>query len=136
MSKSPFEMLWEFQTAFESNRSHDPKLPSSEAERKLRRRILREEFNEYLDAEDDDDLVGIADALCDMIYIAYGTGVSYGLPMDELFAEVHRSNMSKLDPETGKPTFNEYGKVKKPATYSKPDLAGIIAQHSVKANRG
>lgn len=121
-------MLWDFQTAFESNRSTVPGLPN-ETERKLRRRILREEYKEYLDAEDDNDIVGIADGMCDMIYILYGTGVSYGLPMDELFAEVHRSNMSKLNPETGRPDFNEYGKVKKPTTYSKPDLKGIIDRH-------
>ncbi len=125
MSKSPFEMLWEFQTAFESNRSHDPKLPSSEAERKLRRRILREEFNEYLDAEDDDDLVGIADALCDMIYIAYGTGVSYGLPMDELFAEVHRSNMSKVGKD-GRPVTDGSGRVVKGPDYSPAQLGRFV----------
>lgn len=93
--------------------------------RKLRRKILREEFNEYLDGEDNNDLVEIADALCDIIYIAYGTGVSYGLPMDLLFDEVHRSNMSKLD-ENGKPIFREDGKVTKGPNYSPPQLRSII----------
>ncbi|RYF06923.1 MAG: hypothetical protein EOO77_26315 [Oxalobacteraceae bacterium] len=93
--------------------------------RKLRSDLLEEEFNEYLDGEKNNDLVEIADALADIIYIAYGTGVSYGLPMDEIFDEVHRSNMSKLG-EDGRPVYREDGKVVKGPNYSKPDIHAIV----------
>lgn len=125
---NPYQQLLDFQAAFGQNIGAHPVLPDA-FERKLRRKLLREEFNEYLDAEEEHDLVEIADALADIIYIAYGTGVSYGLPMDKIFDEVHRSNMSKLNPETGKPDLNEYGKVKKPASYSPADIVSIIDQH-------
>lgn len=125
---TPFEKLWEFHTAFNQKRETVPALPDADT-RALRKRLLDEEFNEYLEGEANDDLVEIADALADIIYIAYGTGVSYGLPMDAIFNEVHRSNMSKLDPETGKPIYREDGKVLKGALYSPPDIEGVIKNH-------
>ncbi|RYD61963.1 MAG: hypothetical protein EOP83_15795 [Verrucomicrobiaceae bacterium] len=131
MSKTAFEKLWEFHTAFGQVRTTTPGLPSADV-RKLRRNLLREEWNEYMDGEENHDLVEIADALIDIIYIALGTGVSYGLPMDELFEEVHRSNMSKLG-EDGKPVYREDGKVMKGPNYSRPDLASIVARHIANA---
>jgi predicted HAD superfamily Cof-like phosphohydrolase len=128
MTKTPYEQVWEFHKAFEQPRYTYPSLPDK-ARRELRQELLREEYEEYKVGEEANDLVAIADALADMTYIIYGTGIEYGLPMDELFAEVHRSNMSKLDPVTGKPVYREDGKVMKPATYSRADLATIIREH-------
>jgi predicted HAD superfamily Cof-like phosphohydrolase len=131
MSKTPFEKLWDFHTAFGQVRTTVPVLPGNDV-RKLRRNLLREEFNEYVDGEENNDIVEIADALTDIIYIAYGTGVSYGLPMDEIFNEVHRSNMSKLG-EDGKPVYREDGKVLKGPNYSRPDIASIVEAALAKA---
>lgn len=129
---TPFQKLWEFQAAYNQARSTVPNLPEDAKLRKLRKDLLEEEFNEYLTGEENNDLVEIADALADIIYIAYGTGVTYGLPMDEIFDEVHRSNMSKLG-EDGKPIYREDGKVLKGPNYFKPDIAGIVARHKAAA---
>ena len=130
---TPFADLWEFHETYNVARSTTPNLPDEltaegAALRKLRRNILREEFNEYLDAEDANDLTEIADALGDIIYIAYGTAVAYGLPMDKIFNEIHRSNMSKLG-EDGKPIYREDGKVLKGPRYAPPDIKSIIDAH-------
>ena len=122
----PHKALWEFHTAFDLTRSNAPELPSKEI-RDLRKSLLEEEWTEYLEGEQADDIVEIADALADIIYIAYGTAVAYGIPMDKVFAEVHRSNMSKLG-EDGKPIYRDDGKVLKPATWSPPDIRGILGK--------
>jgi predicted HAD superfamily Cof-like phosphohydrolase len=127
MTSQPFDQLWEFHDTYDITRTRTPSLPDQDT-RDLRIRILREEWEEYLEGEQNNDLVEIADALGDMIYVAYGTGVAYGLPMDEIFNEIHRSNMSKLD-EWGQPIYREDGKVLKGPNYSPPDIAGIIARH-------
>jgi len=85
---------------------------------------LQEEVDEYLTAEQEDNLVEIADALADIIYIACGTAVSYGIPLDKVFEEVHRSNMAKL--VDGKPLKREDGKVIKPVGWTPPDIAGVL----------
>lgn len=114
----------EFQTIFKSHVSEKPVLPNTE-ERDLRKRLLEEEYNEYLEGENNNDIIEIADALGDMLYIIYGTAVSYGLPINEIFNEIHASNMSKLD-ENGNPIFREDGKILKGKNYFKPDLKSII----------
>ena len=114
----------EFQKAFRSNVGTTPNLPS-EDERSLRIKLLKEEFDEYMEGENNNDLVEISDALGDMLYIIYGTAVSYGIPLDEIFLEIHRSNMSKLD-EDGNPIFREDGKVLKGNNYFKPNIAQYI----------
>lgn len=86
------------------------------ADRKLRCRLLEEEYEEYSDAEDDDDIVEIADALTDMLYVIFGTCLVYSIPIEEIFAEVHRSNMTKTQPkEKGQ-------KVEKGKNYSPPNI--------------
>jgi len=75
-------------------------------------------------AELEHDIVEIADALADIIYIACGTAVSYGIPLDKVFEEVHRSNMAKL--VDGKPLKREDGKVIKPVGWTAPDIAGVL----------
>lgn len=122
----PHKALWEFHAAFDLVRSNAPELPSKEI-RELRKSLLEEEWTEYLEGEQADDIVEIADALADIIYIAYGTAVAYGIPMDRVFAEVHRSNMSKLG-EDGKPIYRDDGKVLKPSTWSPPDIRGILGK--------
>lgn len=96
-------------------------------ERELRKNLLREEFEEYLAAEADDNLVEVADALGDMLYIIYGTAVSYGLPINEIFDEIHNSNLSKLD-ENGVPIRRADGKILKGPNYFRPNISAIISE--------
>ena len=114
----------DFQEAFNSNIGTMPVLPNTN-ERDLRIKLLREEFEEYLDGEENNDIVEISDALGDMLYIIYGTAVSYGIPLEDIFDEIHNSNMSKLD-ENGKPIFRDDGKVLKGPNYFKPDIAKYL----------
>ena len=93
----------------------------------LRVRLLQEELDEYREAAEAGDLVGVADALTDLLYVLLGTYVTHGLQdaAGELFAEVHRSNMSKLD-QNGRPVYREDGKVIKSELFSEPDLGPIL----------
>jgi predicted HAD superfamily Cof-like phosphohydrolase len=114
----------EFHQAFGQRVGEKPELPDRK-ERTLREKLLEEEFNEYMRAELNDDLVEIADALADIIYIACGTAVSYGIPLDRVFTEVHRSNMAKL--VDGKVLRRADGKVQKPEGWTPPDIETILA---------
>lgn len=118
------QMVYEFHKKFNSHISSSPTLPKDD-ERSLRISLLSEEYQEYLLGEKNNDLVEIADALGDMLYIIYGTAVSYGLPIDAIFQEIHDSNMSKLD-KNGNPIYREDGKILKGDNYFKPDLKKII----------
>lgn len=93
----------------------------------LRYNLLKEENDEYLDAAQKGDIVEVADALGDILYIAFGTLLKHGLhhKIDEVFDEIHRSNMSKLD-ENGQPIFREDGKIMKSSLYFKPDIKSIL----------
>ena len=91
----------------------------------LRVDLIDEELNELREATGKQDLVGIADALTDLLYVVYGAGHAYGINLDDCFAELHRSNMSKLDDES-QPIYREDGKVLKGPNYSPPDLGQII----------
>lgn len=121
---SPFAKLRAFHEAFDLPRPDSPGLPDDD-QRALRRKLLAEEFKEYMDAEDQNDLAEIAKELSDVIYIAYGTAVAYGIPMDAVFDEVHRSNMAKLGPD-GKVIRRDDGKVLKPQGWTKPDIGAIV----------
>jgi len=94
----------------------------------LRRNLHREEWIELKDAMRRYDLVEVADAICDLIYVLCGTAVSFGIPLDECFAEVQRSNMSKLGYD-GNPIVRDDGKILKGPDYTPPDLRGIIYVH-------
>ena len=120
---SYFTDVRDFHQAFGQRIGEKPEFPSKE-ERDLRKRLLSEEFDEYMNAEFDNDLIEVADALADIIYIACGTAVSYGIPLDSLFAEVHRSNMAKL--VDGKAIRREDGKIKKPEGWMPPDVERIL----------
>lgn len=123
MTKTMFEMVRDFHVAFEQRVGQAPELPN-EDERSLRIKLLIEEFNEYMDGEENNDIVEIADALADIIYIVCGTAVSYGIPLDTIYNEVHRSNMAKL--VDGKVLKNEHGKVIKPLGWQPPDIEKIM----------
>ena len=120
----PHDAVLEFHKAFNLTIGDRAGFPNKEI-RALRRRLLNEEFTEYLQAETKDDLVEVADALADIIYIACGTAIAYGIPLDRVFAEVHRSNMSKLG-ENGRPIYRDDGKVLKGPTYSPPNIKTIL----------
>ena len=94
----------------------------------LRYKLIREENEEYLDAAMRGDLVEVADALGDILYILCGTLLKHGLQhkIDEVFREIQRSNMSKLDAD-GKPIYRDDGKVMKSDRYFRPDIASILA---------
>lgn len=91
----------------------------------LRVELIDEEFQELITGIYKDDLVEVADAIADLLYVTYGFGVALGLPVDRLFAEVHRSNMSKLD-EDGNAILRQDGKVLKSNLYSPPDIEGVL----------
>ena len=113
----------DFHKAFGQRVGETPELPEKD-ERELRKKLLAEEYTEYVVAEYNNDLVEIADALADIIYIACGTAVSYGIPLDRIFAEVHRSNMAKL--VDGKVVRRSDGKVQKPDGWTPPDIKAIL----------
>jgi predicted HAD superfamily Cof-like phosphohydrolase len=113
----------DFHIAFGQRVGVTPELPES-SERTLRQMLLAEEMWEYNKAENENDIVEIADALADIIYIACGTAVSYGIPLDKIFEEVHNSNMAKL--VDGKVLRREDGKIQKPEGWKPPDIAAIL----------
>ena len=92
---------------------------------KLRLDLIKEELNELSDAMKKRDLLEVADALTDILYVTYGAGHAFGINLDKCFEEVQNSNMSKLD-KNGKPIYNENGKVMKGPNYFKPDLSKFI----------
>lgn len=123
------QMVKEFHTAYElPTSSWDGKPNLYNARRELRQRLLREEFTEYELGEATNDLAEIADALGDLAYIIWGTALEYGIPLDEVIGEIHRSNMSKLGAD-GKPLIREDGKVLKGPNYTPPDIAGILQRN-------
>ncbi len=124
------QMVRQFHETYGVRIQDEAGLPSGDR-RNLRVEILREEFYEYRVAEGHDDLVEIADAMADMLYIIHGTALEYGIPLDAVVAEVHRSNMSKLGTD-GKPVYREDGKVLKGPNYFKPDIAGVLT-HAMEA---
>ena len=92
---------------------------------KLRLDLIKEELNELTEAMNNKDLLEVADALTDILFVTYGAGHAFGINLDKCFEEVQNSNMSKLD-DNGKPIYNEHGKVMKGPNYFKPDLTKFI----------
>ena len=91
----------------------------------LRYNLIKEELNELKQAIDNKDLLEVADALTDILYVTYGAGHAFGIDLDRCFEEVQNSNMSKLG-EDGKPIYNDAGKVMKGPRYYKPDLSKFV----------
>ena len=92
---------------------------------KLRLDLIKEELDELEEAMDNKDLLEVADALTDILYVTYGAGHAFGINLDQCFEEVQNSNMSKLD-ENGKPIYNDAGKVMKGPNYFKPNLSKFV----------
>ena len=92
----------------------------------LRVNLIKEELDELIEAMNKKDLVEVADALTDILYVTYGAGHAFGINLDDCFEEVQNSNMSKLDKD-GKPIYNDKGKVMKGPNYFKPDLTKFVA---------
>ena len=92
---------------------------------KLRIDLIKEELEELTEAMKNKDLLEVADALTDILYVTYGAGHAFGIDLDKCFDEVQNSNMSKLD-ENGEPIFNDSGKVMKGPNYFKPDLSKFV----------
>ena len=91
----------------------------------LRVDLIKEELDELTNAMKEKDIIEVADALTDILYVTYGAGHAFGINLDKCFDEVQNSNMSKLD-ENGKPIYNETGKVMKGPNYFKPDLSKFV----------
>ena len=93
---------------------------------KLRIDLIKEELEELTDAVNKKDLLEVADALTDILYVTYGAGHAFGIDLDKCFEEVQNSNMSKLD-ENGKPLYNDAGKIMKGPNYFKPNLSKFVS---------
>ena len=98
---------------------------SSEKINSLRLSLIQEELDELTKAMKENDILEVADALTDILYVTYGAGHAFGIDLDKCFDEVQRSNMSKLSKD-GKPIYNEHGKVMKGPDYFKPNLSRYI----------
>ena len=98
---------------------------SSEKINNLRYNLIKEELDELKKAMDNKDLLEVADALTDILYVTYGAGIAFGIDLDKCFDQVQKSNMSKLGKD-GKPIYNQAGKVMKGPNYFKPDLSKFV----------
>ncbi|MCB0447668.1 MAG: nucleoside triphosphate pyrophosphohydrolase family protein [Gelidibacter sp.] len=125
--KNKIEAVKAFHTAFKIGHRETPKASLGLEKNMLRYKLMREENEEYLEAANNDDLVEVADALGDMLYILCGTIIEHGLQykIEAVFDEIQRSNMSKLG-ENGEPIYREDGKVLKGPNYFKPNIAEIL----------
>lgn len=119
----------EFHAVFNLPRQAQPSLDVEPSLEILRISLLEEEVGELVAAINARDLTGIADALADITYVVYGTALAYGIDLDSVLGEVHRSNMSKLGHD-GKPIIRADGKVLKSELYSPPNVAAVL-QHQV-----
>jgi len=125
--ESQLNKVREFHETFRLDFNREPTAALSERIYTLRHRLMQEENDEYLEACMQGDLTQIADALGDKLYILCGTILAHGLQhkIIEVFEEIHRSNMSKLD-DNGQPIYREDGKIMKSSNYFLPDIASIL----------
>ena len=124
MNGPNFELVGDFMQAFGQQVETQPTWPDFNT-RELRVDLIQEEVDELVEAIANKDMVEIADALTDILYVVYGTGHTFGIDVDECFTEVHASNMSKLG-EGGIPIKAENGKVMKGPGFFAPDLESIL----------
>lgn len=127
--KKAIEFVEEFHNSFKIKNNHQPTAEVDNNVVELRYNLMKEENDEYLEAAQNGDLVEIADALGDQLYILCGTILTHGMQYKiwEVFEEIQRSNMSKLD-ANGEPIYREDGKVLKSDLYFKPNIEKIIKQ--------
>lgn len=125
--KDKIDAVKAFHTAFKIGHKEIPQANLGAAKNKLRFDLMKEENEEYLEAANNNDLVEVADALGDMLYILCGTIIEHGLQykIEEVFNEIQRSNMSKLG-QDGEPIYREDGKVLKGPNYFRPNIKDII----------
>ena len=125
--QNTINMVREFHDAFGINNLEKPSIEMDAQTVQLRFDLMKEENEEYFEAAQNGDLIEVADALGDMLYILCGTIIEHGMQnkIDEVFNEIQRSNMSKLG-EDGKPIYREDGKVLKGPNYFKPDFSKIL----------
>ena len=121
---SNFSKVGSFMKTFGQEVKTKPSL-STEKINKLRIDLIKEELEELTEAVNNKDLLEVADALTDILYVTYGAGHAFGIDLDQCFEEVQNSNMSKLD-DNGKPIYNDSGKVMKGPNYFKPDLSKFV----------
>ena len=121
---SNFDKVGTFMKTFGQEVKTKPSF-SSDKINKLRIDLIKEELEELTEAMQNKDLLEVADALTDILYVTYGAGHAFGINLDKCFEEVQNSNMSKLD-DNGKPIYNEHGKVMKGPNYFKPNLAKFV----------
>ena len=119
-----FEKVKKFMQTFDQEVKTEPTFPSEKIV-KLRAALIQEELSELKEAMHNKDIVEVADALTDILYVTYGAGHAFGIDLDRCFDEVQNSNMSKLD-DSGKPIYHESGKVKKGPNYYKPNLKKLL----------
>lgn len=124
MIKKPLEAVKKFHQAFGLGIANKPKASLGKDKNQLRYALMKEENEEYLEAAMNDDVVEVADALGDMLYILCGTMLEHGMQnkIEEVFNEIQSSNMSKLD-ANGQPIYRDDGKVLKGENYFKPDIS-------------
>jgi predicted HAD superfamily Cof-like phosphohydrolase len=122
---SNFDKVGTFMKTFGQEVKTKPSL-SSDKISKLRIDLIKEELEELTEAMQKKDLLEVADALTDILYVTYGAGHAFGINLDACFDEVQNSNMSKLGKD-GKPIYNESGKVMKGPNYFKPDLSKFVS---------
>jgi predicted HAD superfamily Cof-like phosphohydrolase len=122
---SNFDKVGTFMKTFGQEVKTEPSL-SSDKINKLRIDLIKEELEELTEAMQKKDLLEVADALTDILYVTYGAGHAFGINLDACFNEVQNSNMSKLGKD-GKPIYNESGKVMKGPNYFKPDLSKYVS---------
>lgn len=121
--KEAMEQVREFHRAFGHPVNDSINLGDRGRTKDLRVRLIKEEVGEYIEAEENDDIVGIADAFADIIYVVCGAALTYGIPLTEIFDEVHRSNMTKFTEGWGR---EEDGKVIRGEGYEPPRIREII----------
>ena len=129
-----FDKVREFHETYGAEIRKEPDWPA-DTSIALRISLLDEELDELRDAIAELDIVGVADALGDILYVAYGAGHTFGIDLDRVFAEIHRSNMSKLGSD-GKPIRRDDGKVLKGPNYSPPDLQFIVTETTIDSIQG
>ena len=122
---SNFNKVGTFMKTFGQEVKTEPSF-STEKINKLRIDLIKEELQELTDAMHNKDLLEVADALTDILYVTYGAGHAFGIDLDKCFEEVQNSNMSKLGSD-GKPIYNDKGKVMKGPNYFKPDLIKFLS---------
>jgi len=121
---SNFTRVMNFMNNFGQEVKYNPEFPDEKVQ-KLRISLIEEELEELKEAIENKDVVEVADALTDILYVTYGAGAAFGIDLDKCFEEVHNSNMSKLD-RNGRPIYRNDGKILKGPDYFEPNLEKIV----------